>query len=194
MGRKSRAKRDRREQGDFAAGLTACEGTWLERPPTHEEELRLKAAQQVLAQHRAEANALGADEEALQRFSLELFRDERFAPLRFDDWLVEDVLDKFGEPPIAEEEGDTAFSDYLRAAVLWVATSRVRRAIGAQARRFMPAYVEAGQIRHALALDYNTYVTVMSDAVTPLLAQMMVGALSRWYDEHEDEEDGGTEP
>lgn len=188
MGRKSRAKRDRREKADFAVALTASEGTWLERPATAEEQQRLKAAEQILAQHRAEATALSADEAALQRFSLEVFRDERFAPLRFDDWVVEDVLDQFGEPPVVEDESDTSFSDYLRAAVLWFATSRVRRAISAQARRFIPAYVQAGQIRHALAIDYNAYVTVMSDAVTPLLAQMMVGGLSRWYDEHEEEE------
>ena len=189
MGRKSRAKRDRREQADFAVALTASEGTWLERPASDEEQQRLRAAEQVLGQHRAEASALSADETALQRFSLEVFRDERFAPLHFDDGVVEQVLDQFGEPPVSEDENDTSFSDYLRSSVLWFASSRVRRALSAQSRRFIPAFVEAGQIRHALALDYNAYVTVMSDAVTPLLAQMMVGALSRWYDEHEEEDE-----
>ena len=113
--------------------------------------------------------------------------DERFKALYFDDWLVEDVIERFGEPPVAEDEGDASFSDYLRQAVVWAATPRVRRAISAQARRFIPAYVEAGQIREALAIENNAYLTVMSDAVTPLLAQLMVGALSRWYDEHEEE-------
>lgn len=187
MGRKSRAKRDRREQADFTAALTACEGTWLERPPSPEEAARLKAAQQVLGQHRALAEALGKDIDALHRFSLEIFRDERFALLYFDDWVVEDVIERFGEPPVVEDESDPSFSNYLRDAVLWVATSRVRRAVSAQARRFIPAYVEAGQIREALAIDNNAYLTVMSEAVTPLLAQLMVGALSRWYDEHEEE-------
>ncbi len=50
-------------------------------------------------------------------------------------------------------------------------------------------FVENEQFKEALAIDYNAYLTVMSDAVTPLLAQMMVGGLSRWYDEHEEEED-----
>jgi hypothetical protein len=187
MGRKSRAKRDRREQADFTSALTACAGTWLERSPSAEEQARISQAQKILGEHRAAAEALGRDVEGLHRFSLEIFRDERFAPLYFDDWVVEDVLEQFGEPPVVEDESDSSFSDYLRAAVVWVATSRVRRAISAQARRFIPAYVEAGQIRQALAIENNAYLTVMSDAVTPLLAQLMVGALSRWYDEHEEE-------
>ena len=189
MGRKSRIKRDRRAEADFTAALTACEGTWLERPPTPEEVARISAAQHELGNHRKEAAALSADEQALHRLSLEVFRDPRFAPLHFDDWLIEQVLDQFGEPPVVEDEADTAFSDYLRAAVQSIASSRVRRAMSAQVRRFLPAYVEAGQINEALAIDYNAYLTVMSDAVTPLLAQMMVGGLSRWYDEHEEEEE-----
>ncbi|MFN8566181.1 MAG: hypothetical protein U0Z44_01390 [Kouleothrix sp.] len=85
---------------------------------------------------------------------------------------------------MSEDPADTSFTDYLRQAVQWVATARgSRRAISLQAGRFLPAYVEAGQINEALAIGYNTYVTVMSDANTPLLVQMMVGALARWYDE-----------
>lgn len=187
MGRKSRAKRDRREQADFVVALTACEGTWLERPPEPEEVARIKAADAALGQHRALAEELGRDADALNRFSLEIFRDERFAPLYFDDWVVEDVIARYGEPPIAVDEDDPSFSDYLREAVVWFATSRVRRAVSAQVRRLLPAFVEAGQIREALAIQNNAYLTVMSDAVTPLLAQLMVGALSRWYDEHEEE-------
>lgn len=188
MGRKSRAKRDRREQTDFDTALIACEGTWLEQPISADEEARIAAARKVLSQHRDIANALSADQEATQRFSLEVFRDPRFAPLAFDDWMVESILQEFGEPPVAEDEGDTSFSDYLRQATQWAATSRVRRALVRQASRFLPSFVDEGKIRHALAIDYNSYVTVMSDAVTPLLAQMLVAALARWYDEHEEDE------
>src|SRR5262245_38703690 len=187
MGKKSRAKRDRREQADFAAALTACEGTWLERPPAVEEMTRISIAQKALEQHRAEATALSQDEEALHRFSLEIFRDPRFTPLHFDDWLIESILDQHGEPPIVEDESDPSFSNYLRAAIDSIASSRVRRTMSAQARRFIPEYIEAGQIREALAIDYNAYMTVMSNAITPLLVQMTVGGLSRWYDEHEEE-------
>jgi hypothetical protein len=193
MGRKSRAKRDRREAADFTAALTNCEGTWLERPPTSEETARITAAQQELGSHRKEAAALSADEQALHRLSLEVFRDERFAPLHFDDWVVEQVLNQLGEPPVVEDEADTAFTDYLRSAVQAIGSSRVRRAMSSQVRRFIPAYVEAGQLNEALAIDYNAYVTVMSDANTPLLVQMLVGGLSRWYDEHEEEEEA-TQP
>jgi hypothetical protein len=188
MGRKSRIKKDRRAEADFTAALTACEGTWLERPPSAEEVARVTAAQHELANHRKQAGELSADEQALHRLSLEIFRDQRFVPLHFDDWVIEQVLDQFGEPPVVEDEADTAFSDYLRAAVQSIGTSRVRRAMSSQLRRFIPAYVEAGQITEGLALDYNAYVTVMSDANTPLLVQMLVGGLSRWYDEHEEEE------
>jgi hypothetical protein len=187
MGRKSRAKRERREHAGFIAALTACEGTWLERPPDAGEQARIDKAFQELKKHRAEAMSFSDDVEAANRFSIEMFRDERFAPLQFDDWLIESVLDQNGEPPVVEDEGDTAFSDYLRQAVGSIASSRVRRAMADQARRFIPQYVEAGQIKQALALDYNAYLTVMSDAVTPLLVQMLVGGLARWYDEHEEE-------
>ena len=188
MGRKSRIKKDRRAEADFTAALTACEGTWLERPPSAEEAARIAAAQQELANHRKEAAALSADEQALHKLSLEIFRDPRFAPLHFDDWMIEQVLDQFGEPPVVEDEADTAFSDYLRTAVQSIGTSRVRRTMSAQLRRFLPAYVEAGQITEGLAIDYNVYMTVMSDANTPLLVQMLVGGLSRWYDEHDEEQ------
>jgi len=189
MGRKSRAKRERRTEVDFIAALTASTGTWLERPPSEAEQARMKAAYKTLEQHRGAAAKLSADEDQLQRFSLEVLRDARFAPLHFDDWVVEQVLDQFGEPPVSEDPDDTAFTDYLRAAVHSIASSRVRRAVSTQVQRFVPDYVEAGQIDQALALEYNAYVTVMSDANTPLLVQMLVGGLSRWYDEHDDEEE-----
>ena len=194
MGRKSRIKKDRRAEADFTAALTACEGTWLEQPPAAEEVARIASAQHELGNHRKQAAELSADEEALHRLSLEIFRDPRFAPLHFDDWMIEQVLDQFGEPPVVEDEADTAFSDYLRVAVQSIGSSRVRRAISSQLRRFIPAYVEAGQITEGLALDYNAYVTVMSNANTPLLVQMLVGGLSRWYDEHEEEETAVEQP
>jgi hypothetical protein len=194
MGRKSRIKKDRRAEADFTAALTNCEDTWLERPPTAEEVARISAAQQELGRHRKEAGELSADEQALHKLSLEVFRDPRFAPLHFDDWVIEQVLGDFGEPPVVEDDSDTAFSDYLRTAVQAIASSRVRRALSAQLRRFIPDYVEAGQITEGLALDYNAYVTVMSDANTPLLVQMLVGGLSRWYDEHEEEETQAEQP
>jgi hypothetical protein len=189
MGKKSRAKRERREQAGFAASLTASEGTFLDRPPAAEEQQRINAAFQELKKHRAAADALAADPEAANRFSIELFRSPLFAPLQFEDWVVESLLDKHGEPPVVEDDSDPAFSDWLRAAALDIASPRVRRAMAEQVRRFLPTYIEAGQIKEALAIEYNAYLTVMSEAVTPLLAQMLVGALARWYDEHEEDEE-----
>jgi hypothetical protein len=192
MGKKSRAKRERREQAGFVASLTASEGTWLEKPPMPEEQKRIDAAYQVLKQHRRLADELAADNEAANRFSIELFRMPVFAPLQFEDWLIESLLDRNGEPPVVEDENDPAFSDWLRAAVLDIASSRVRRSMADQVRRFLPMFVENEQYKEALAIDYNAYLTVMSDAVTPLLAQMLVGGLSRWYDEHDEDEEETT--
>jgi hypothetical protein len=194
MGKKSRAKRERREQAGFVASLTASEGTFLERPPSVEEQQRINAAFQELKKHRTEADAFAADPEAANRASIELFRSPLFAPLQFEDWVVESLLESHGEPPVVEDDSDPAFSDWLRAAVLSIATSRVRRAIAEQVRRFLPTYIEAGQVKEALAIEYNAYLTVMSDAVTPLLAQMLVGALARWYDEHEEDEEEVVSP
>jgi hypothetical protein len=189
MGKKSRAKRERREQAGFVASLTASEGTFLDRPPAADEQQRINTAFQELKKHRTEADAFAADAEAANRSSIDLFRSPLFAPLQFEDWVVESLLDKHGEPPVVEDESDPAFSDWLRAAVLDIATPRVRRAMAEQVRRFLPTYIQAGQIKEALAIEYNAYLTVMSDAVTPLLAQMLVGALARWYDEHEEDEE-----
>lgn len=185
MGKASRAKRDRREEAGFVASLTNCAGTWLEKAPAPAERTRIAAAHAELARHRSEAQQLAADESAMIHASLEIFRDPRFEPLQFDDWVVEQILDTLGEPPIVERDDDPAFSDYLRNAVGLVATARVRRAMAEQVRRFLPQYVEADQIRAALAIEHNAYMTVMSDAATPLLVQMTVGALARWYDERE---------
>lgn len=189
MGRASRAKRERREEVDFVVGLTACEGTWLERPPTEQEKARVIEARRQLQQHRAEMDALLSDSDEANRFSLGVLRDSRFAPLHFDDWAIEKIIDRHGEPPIVESDDDPAFSDYLRAAVTGIASGRVRRALAVQAQRFLPQYVEAGQIKEALAIEYNIYMTNMSDAVTPLLVQMLVGGLARWYEEHDEDEE-----
>ena len=187
MGKKSRAKRERREHAGFIAALTASEGTFLDHPPMADELKRINAAYQELKKHRSIAEELAANSDDANRFSIELFRSPLFVPLQFEDWVVESVLDKHGEPPVVEDDSDPAFSDWLRAAVLDISSSRVRRALAEQVRRFLPLYTEAGQIKEALAIEYNAYLTVMSDAVTPLLAQLMVGALARWYDEHEEE-------
>jgi hypothetical protein len=189
MGRASRAKRDRRAEAGFVAALTACEGSWLAKPPDAAEQQRIAAAHRELARHRAEAAQLAADENHFIAFSLEVLRDPRFQPLHYDDWVIERILERYGEPPVVEDSSDPAFSDYLRTAVLDLADSRVRRAMAEQVRRFLPQYVEAGQVREALALERNAYLTVMSDAATPLLVQMLVGGLARWYEEHEEEDE-----
>jgi hypothetical protein len=188
VGRQARIKRERRAAAGYAASLTTCEGTWLERAPDAAEQARLRQAQQELAKHRRVAHEFANDTAGAFTFSLELFRQPEFAPLHFDDWVIEQVLATHGEPPIAEQPDDPVFTDYLKRSAADIATGRLRRAMAEQARRFIPIYVERGQIKEALAIDYNAYLTVMSETVTPLLVQMLVAGLARWYDEHEEDD------
>jgi hypothetical protein len=188
MGRQSRAKRERRLQTGYTSSVTACEGTWLERAPDAAEQSRIRAADMTLRQHRREAQAIAADQDALNRMSLQMYRDERWTPLHLDDWVIEEILEEVGEPPIVTDNEDPAFSNYLLQALGVAASARLRRALAEQSRRYLPQYVEAGQIREALAIEHNAYMTVMSNAATPLLVQMLVGGLARWYDEHDEDE------
>lgn len=188
MGKASRVKRARREATEFVSGLTACEGTWLERMPDRDEQNRVSEARRELSLYRPVAAALIADEEVVKRLSLEVLRDPRFTPLYFEDWVIEQVIAAHGEPPVVENEDDPAFSDYLRAAVQSTASSKVRRALASQVARFLPQLISENKHREAISIEYNIYMTLMSDAVTPLLAQMMVGGLARYYDEHEEAE------
>jgi hypothetical protein len=194
MGKQSRAKRERRAQAGYAASLTTCEGTFLERAPDITEMARIKTSSEQLRGHRMEAQQLVANRDAFNAFSLQMYRDERWNVLHFDDWVIESILDEVGEPPIVADNNDPAFSNYLLRALGVIASARVRRAMAEQSRRFLPSYVENGQIREGLAIEHNAYMTVMSEAATPLLVQMLVGGLARWYDEHEEETVEGETP
>lgn len=168
--------------------LTNTQGTWLAVPATAAEAEKIANARRKLSNYRQEAEQLAADYEALIKQSLAIFRQPEFAPLYLSDQLIESMLAEFGEPPIVEHDDDPAFSDYLRTAVLTVASSRLRRVLSEQVCRFLPEYVERGAIHEALVIEHNAYLTVMSDAATPLLVQMSVGGLARWYDQHEADE------
>ncbi|MGQ9547925.1 MAG: hypothetical protein ACUVSY_03215 [Roseiflexus sp.] len=185
MGKQSRIKRERRERATYPATVSNCEGTWLEHPPDAAEQAKIDSAGKMLRRFRIQALQLGADRDAFNRFSLEIFRDERFAPLHFSDDMIEMILDEIGEPPVVEDDSDPSFTNYLLRALGIVASARVRRTMAEQARRFLPQYVAAGQYKEALAIEHNCYMTVMSDAATPLLVQMLVSGLARYYEEHE---------
>jgi hypothetical protein len=188
MGKQSRIKRERREHATYLATVSNCEGTWLERPPDADEQAKIDSAGKILRRFRMQALQLGADRDAFNRFSLDIFRDERFAPLHFSDDMIEMILEEIGEPPIVEDDSDPSFTNYLLRALGVIAPARVRRTMAEQARRFLPQYVAAGQYKEALAIEHNCYMTVMSDAATPLLVQMLVSGLARYYEEHEPDE------
>lgn len=189
MGQQSRAKRERRIQAEYNVSLTTCEGSWLERRPDAEEERRLREANRLLQGQREVAREFHRDNEAANLFSLELFRDEEFTPLHFDDWVIEKMIEAVGEPPLVGEEGSEAdFSDYLRRAVLSVATPQLRKAMGAQLRRFLPRYVEEGRWKEAVAIDYNAHWTIFGNITTPFLVQMTLAGLARYYETAEEEE------
>lgn len=189
MGKKSREKRERREQTSFVASLTNCDGTWLEHAPDAAEITRIQTSDRMLRNFRVEAMQLGADREEFNKFSLSVYREERWQPLYLDDWLIEGIIAEHGEPPVVEDESDPSFSDYLLKALGSVASARFRRALAEQSRRFLPLYVGEGRIKEALAIEHNAYMTVMSDAATPLLVQTLVGGLARYYEEIEEEEE-----
>ncbi len=188
MGKQSRIKRERREHATYLAMVSNCEGTWLERPPDADEQAKIDSASKILRRFRMQALQLGADRDAFNRLSLHIFRDERFAPLHFSDDMLEMILEEIGEPPVVEDDSDPSFTNYLLRALGVVASARVRRTMAEQARRFLPQYVAAGQYKEALAIEHNCYMTVMSDAATPLLVQMLVSGLARYYEEHEADE------
>lgn len=177
------------EKPYYAAELTTTAGSWLAAPPDPAEIARIAAARRELSRHRNEAQKLGADQIMLNALSLQIFQHSRFAPLHFADWVVETMLRANGEPPVVEDPRDSSFGDYLHNAVVGFASARVRRAMAEQVRRYLPDYIDAGLTHEALVIEHNAYMTVMSDAATPLLVQMTVSAMARWYEEHEEEDE-----
>lgn len=190
MGRQARAKRQRREAEHYAASLTACQGTWLERAPDAAELQRIRQIDLMLRQYRLQAMQMGRDKAGTHALSLDVYREPEWAALHLDDWLIEDVLEVIGEPPIAVDPDDTAFTAWLLRALGTIAHARFRRALAEQSRRFLPQYAAAGRIKEALAIEHNAYMTVMSEAATPLLVQMLVGGLARYYETHDEAEIG----
>ncbi len=186
MGTKSRLKRERREHAEYAASLTRCEGAWLERAPDSAELRRIDAAAKALREQRRIALEFHRDPHAAKVFSIELFRTDDFAPMHLEDWLIERIIERFGDPPVVEEEGEeAAFSQYLRQGVLAIATSRLRSALAAQLRRYLPRYAEAKRWKEAIAIDSNAFRTALGNEVSPFLVQMTLAGLADWYDAYE---------
>lgn len=188
MNEQAPRRRPRREHVDYAASLTRSDGSWIEQPPDDRERQRVDAAYRVLREQRRIAVEFHKEPEQAKLFSLELFRQETFAPLHFDDWVIEQMIAECGEPPVVEEGNEAEFSDYLRRAVLSVAHARLRRAMGAQLRRFLPQFVEAGKLKEAVAIDYNAHWTIFGNITTPFLVQMALAGMARYYEAEEDEE------
>jgi hypothetical protein len=167
-----------------AAALTTCADTWLAHAPDAAERQRIDAACKQLREQRRLAVEFYNDPLAARIFSLELFREEHFAPLHLSERLIAQILRHVGEPPVVEDENDPAFSNYMRQAVLAIASSRVRREMAAQLRRFLPQYVQAERWQAAIAIDNNAFRTALGNEVSPFLVQMTLGGLVRWYDQH----------
>lgn len=188
MGRQAQAKRLRREQAEYAAALTTCEGTWLEKRPDQSEQQRIDMAVRMLHSQLPLINEFKRDEQAANLYSLELFRDPVFAPLHLEDWLIEQLIASVGEPPLVESQDDPAFAAYLQRGILSIATARMRSALASQLRRFLPNFVGEGKFKEAVGVDYNAFRTSLGNEVSPFLVQMTLQSLARWYDEHEEEE------
>ena len=69
-----------------------------------------------------------------------------------------------------------------------MAQPNTRRLLAAQLRRYLPRYVEAGQWREAVAIDYSAFRTALGNEVTPFLAQITLAGLADYYDTHDEDE------
>lgn len=178
---------DRAGGGEEATRLTRCAGTWLAEPPDPAEQERIAEASRRVQQQRAVAAEFYRDMEAASEFCIKLFRGEEFAPLHFSDELVEQMIARVGKPPLVESDQEHLFADYLRRAVLSVASPNVRRLLAAQLRRYLPRYVEAERWKEAVAIDFNAFRTSLGNEVSPFLAQMALAGLADYYETHDDE-------
>ncbi|NTV64417.1 MAG: hypothetical protein HGA65_12890 [Oscillochloris sp.] len=174
--------------GDLAVQLTRCARTWFEQPPDADEQARIAAASRQLRAQRQLALALHQDEPRLSALCIEIFRQGVFNPLHFSAKLVANIIAQVGEPPIVAASESAIFSDYLRRAVLSVASPNVRRHLAAQLRRTLPTYVEAGRWPEAVAIDHSAFRTALGNEVTPFLAQMALAGLADYYEEVESQE------
>lgn len=174
--------------GPRAARLTRCAGTWLEREPDAAEQRRIEEAARQLREQRRLAIEFHQNPQQADAYCIELFRGVEFAPLHFSDELVEKIIARNGEPPVVGEEEQAQFSNYLRRAVLTVASPDMRRTLAAQLRRTLPGLVEARRWRDAVAVDYSAFRTSLGNEVTPFLAQMALAGLADYYDAREEEQ------
>jgi hypothetical protein len=171
----------------YAAALTRCAGTWLATPPDAAEQERIAAASKALREQRRRAVEFHQDPTAATLFSINLFRDAAFAPLHLERRLIAQMIAAQGEPPEVADPDDPEFVQYLRRAILSIAHARLRKALAAQLRRYLPRYVAAEDWQAAIALDHNAFRTALGNEVSPFLLQMTLEGLARYYEELEAE-------
>ena len=178
----------RRSTAYTHAAYTRCVGTLLEDAPDAAEQTAVRAAMESARRERQTVQDSLTSVDAYHGLSLTLYRDARFNALALDGWLIADVIESIGEPPIVEDEEDPAFTDYIVRALDAIMSARIRRALAEQSQRFLPQLIAENNIEGAVLLSNNAYMTLMSDAATPLMVQSMVSGLAAYYDELPDEE------
>lgn len=167
----------------YVAALTRCADTWLALPPDEAELQRIEVACRAVREHRKIAVEFHRNPQLVREFSLELFQRPDFAGLHLSNSLIEKIIAAVGEPPVVTDQDDPTFANYLRRAVLSIATSRVRRDLSGQLRRFLPAFVEREEWQAAVAIDHGAFRTALGNEVSPFLVQMTLQGLARFYDE-----------
>ncbi|MFM2310326.1 MAG: hypothetical protein RLY87_2448 [Chloroflexota bacterium] len=178
----------RRSTAYTHAAYTRCVGTPIEHAPDAEEQTAVRAAMETARRERQTVQDSLTSVDAYHGQSLALYRDARFNALALDGWLIADVIDAIGEPPVVEDEDDPAFTQYIIRALDAIMSARIRRALAEQSQRFLPQLIAENNIEGAVLLANNAYMTLMSDAATPLMVQCMVSGLAAYYDELPDEE------
>lgn len=173
----------RRSTAYVHAAYTRCVGSWIEHEPTKAELISMRDAMETARNYRESVKNAIPSRDAYNEMSLALFRQDQFRVLAIEGWIIADVIDTVGEPPIVEDEADPAFTEYILAAIGTIASARIRRALAEQAQRFLPKLIAADDKVGAILLAHNTYITLMSESSTPLLVQAVVSGLSAYYDE-----------
>lgn len=150
----------------------------------HEE---IEAACEKMEPHRAEFEALLADEPSFLERCQTLFAEERFAPFRFHAADLRRAFEKVGYPGFA---ADPKRRETLLKAILFLADEERRGRLSRELLKMLPDYVAANRYLDAWVIQYCAFLmTEQPDQSNPFLFEMVYGALLEWDDQRDQQAD-----